>query len=116
MTKLITTRVIHSILRIHYQLLLHVVINLLRASDAYIYHIYIDSIYIHIYVGNLTIIGSENGLAPTKRQAIIWSNAGILLFGPTETNLSELFNRNPYIFIKENVFEKVGCKMATILS
>ena len=31
----------------------------------------------HIYVGNLTIIGSNNGLSPGRRQAIIWSYAGI---------------------------------------
>ena len=36
----------------------------------------------HICVGNLTIIGSDNGLSPGRRQAIIWTNAGILLIGP----------------------------------
>ena len=29
----------------------------------------------HEYVGNLTIIGSDNGLSPGRRQAIIWTNA-----------------------------------------
>ena len=33
-----------------------------------------------IYIGNLTIIDSDNGLSPGRRQAIIWTNAGILLF------------------------------------
>ena len=32
-----------------------------------------------ICVGNLTIIGSDNGLSPGRRQSIIWTNAGILL-------------------------------------
>ena len=32
----------------------------------------------HICVGNLAIIGSDNGLSPSRRQAIIWTNAGIL--------------------------------------
>ena len=32
----------------------------------------------HICVGNLTIIGSDNGLSPGRRQAIIWTKAGIL--------------------------------------
>ena len=41
----------------------------------------------HICVGNLTVIGSDNGLSPGRRQAIIWTNAGILLFGPLETNI-----------------------------
>ena len=36
----------------------------------------------HICVGKLTIIGSDNGLAPGRRQAIIWTNAGILLIRP----------------------------------
>ena len=43
----------------------------------------------HICVGNLTIIGSDNGLSPGRRQAIIWTNAGILLIGPLGTNFSE---------------------------
>ena len=34
----------------------------------------------HIYVGNLTIIGSDNGLSPGRRQAITLTNAG--LWGP----------------------------------
>ena len=44
----------------------------------------------HICVGKLTIIGSDNGLSPGRRQAIIWTNAGILLIGPLETNFSEI--------------------------
>ena len=44
----------------------------------------------HICVGNLTIIVSDNGLSPERRQAIIWTNAGILLIEPLETNFSEI--------------------------
>ena len=44
----------------------------------------------HICVGKQTIIGSDNGLSPGQRQAIIWTNAGILLIGPTGTNFSEI--------------------------
>ena len=44
----------------------------------------------HIYVGKLTIIGSDNGLSPERRQAIILTNAGILLIGPLGTNFSEI--------------------------
>ena len=29
----------------------------------------------HISIGNLTIIGSDNGLLPGWRQAIMWTNA-----------------------------------------
>ena len=32
----------------------------------------------HIWVGNLNIIGSDNGLSPDRRQAIISTNAGII--------------------------------------
>ena len=35
----------------------------------------------HICVGNLVIIGSDNGLSPSQRQAIIWTNGGILSIG-----------------------------------
>ena len=44
----------------------------------------------HICVGKLTIIGSDNGLLPRRRQAIIWTNAGIFLMGPLRTNYSEI--------------------------
>ena len=44
----------------------------------------------HICVGKLTIIGSDNGLSPDWRQAIIWTNAGLLLIGPLGTNFSEI--------------------------
>ena len=44
----------------------------------------------HICIGNLTIIGPDNGLSPGRRQAIIWTNAGILLIGALGTNFSEI--------------------------
>ena len=47
----------------------------------------------HICVGKQTIIGSDNGLSPGRRQAIIWTNAGILLIGPLGTNFSEISNK-----------------------
>ena len=43
-----------------------------------------------IWVSKITIIGSDNGLSPGRRQAIIWTNAGILLIGPLGTNFSEI--------------------------
>ena len=39
-----------------------------------------------ICVGNLTIIGSDYGLSPGRRQA----NAGMLFIGPLATNFSEI--------------------------
>ena len=44
----------------------------------------------HRCVGNLTIIVSDNGLSPGRRQAIIRTNAGILLSGPLGTNFNEI--------------------------
>ena len=44
----------------------------------------------HICVSKLTTIGSDNGSSPGRRQAIIWTNAGILLIGPMGTNFSEI--------------------------
>ena len=43
----------------------------------------------HICVSVLTSIGSDNGLSPGRRQAIIRTNAGILLIRPLGTNFSE---------------------------
>ena len=40
----------------------------------------------HICVGNPAFIGSDNG----RRQAIIWTNAGILLIEPLGTNFSDI--------------------------
>ena len=45
----------------------------------------------HISVGKLSNIGSDNGLSPGRRQAIIWTNAGISLIGPSGTNFSEIW-------------------------
>ena len=47
----------------------------------------------HIYSTKLTIIGSDNGLSPGWRQAIIWTNAGILLIGALATNISEILSK-----------------------
>ena len=60
-----------------------------------------------ICINKLTIIGSDNGFSPGWRQAIIWTNTGIFLIGPLETNFSDIFIR----IIKENAFENVVCEM-----
>ena len=44
----------------------------------------------HVCVSKITIIGSDNGFSPGRRQAIIWTNVGILLIGPLGTNFSEI--------------------------
>ena len=62
----------------------------------------------HICVNKLTIIGSDNGLSPGRRQAIIWTNVGILLIGPLGTNFSEIL-----IEIKTFSFKKMHLKMSS---
>ena len=62
----------------------------------------------HICVGELTIIGSDNGLSPERRQAIIWTNAGILLIGPLGTNFSEIL-----IEIQTFSLKKIRLKMSS---
>ena len=63
----------------------------------------------HICVGNLTVIGSDNGLSPGQRQAIIYTNAGILLIGPLGTNFSEI-----QIGIQTFSYKKMHLKMASV--
>ena len=71
----------------------------------------------HKCVSKLPIIGSDNGLSPGRRQAIIWTNDGLLWIIVNLTHGNKLqwnLNRNPYIFIQENAFENVVWKMAAI--
>ena len=61
----------------------------------------------HISIGKLTIIGSDNGLLPGWRQAIIWTNAGILFIGPLGTNFSEILI-NIYTFSFKKMHLKIS--------
>ena len=62
----------------------------------------------HICVGNLTIIDPDNGLSPCRRQAIIRTNAGMLLIEPLRTNISEIS-----IEIHTVSFKEMHLKMAS---
>ena len=42
------------------------------------------------YMRQLTLIGSDNGLAPGRHQSITWINASILLIGPLGTHFSDI--------------------------
>ena len=64
----------------------------------------------HICVSKLTIVGSDNGLSPDRCQAIIWTNAGLLLILP----LGNL-NRNSNISIQKNAYESVVGETVAIL-
>ena len=44
----------------------------------------------HVCINNLTIICSHSGGSPGRCQAIIWTNARILLIGPVGINFSEV--------------------------
>ena len=44
----------------------------------------------HIGISKFTIIGSDNGLVPSRRQAIIWTNAELMLIGLLGTHLNEI--------------------------
>ena len=60
----------------------------------------------HKCISNLTIIGSDNGLSPGRRQAIIWTNAGKLSIWNLGTNFSEILSKI-HIFS----FKKMHLKM-----
>ena len=51
----------------------------------------------YICISKMIIIGSDNGLLPGRRQAIIWTNAGIFFIWPLGTIFSE-------IWIQINIF------------
>ena len=62
----------------------------------------------HICVSKLTIIASDNGLLPGRRQAIIWTNAGILLIRTLGTNFSEILGETDSFS-----FKKMHLKMSS---
>ena len=70
----------------------------------------------HVCVRKITIIGSDNGLLPGQHQAIIWTNAGILLIRILGTNFREILSKIHTFFIQGNAFQNVVCKMAAIVS
>ena len=69
----------------------------------------------HIRVNKLTIIGSDDGLLPGRRQAITWTNAGILLIRPLGTNFSEIIVKIHIFSLKKMHLKTVCCETAAIL-
>ena len=61
----------------------------------------------YICIGNLTIIGSDNGLLPGLCQAIIWTIAGMLLIWTLGTNFNEILSE-----VHTFSFKKVHLKMS----
>ena len=62
----------------------------------------------YICVVNLTINGSDNGLSSGRRQAIIWTNAGMLLIAHSGTNFSDIL-----MGIQTFSFNKMHFKMSS---
>ena len=62
----------------------------------------------HICVAYLTIIVSDNGLSPSRRQAIILTNSGLLLIRPLGANFSEIL-----IEIDKFSFMKMDLKVSS---
>ena len=87
-----------------------IVVILHKRTFFYYYHYYFIIIYIikHICISKLTIIGLDNGLSPGRRQAIIPTNAGILLIGSLGTNFSEIL-----IEICKFSFKKMHFKLSS---
>ena len=63
----------------------------------------------HICVSKLTTIGSDNGLSPGWRQAIIWTNDGMLLIEPLGTTFSEILSEiHTFSFKKMHLITSSG--------
>ena len=62
----------------------------------------------HICVSKLASIVSDNGLSPGRRQAIIWTNAGLLLIGPLGKTFSGML-----IEILTYSFKKMRLKVSS---
>ena len=61
----------------------------------------------HLCVSKLAITGSDNGLSPGRRRAIIWTNALILLIRNWETKFSEILSE-----IRTSSFNKMRLKVS----
>ena len=70
----------------------------------------------HICIGKLTIIGPDNCLSPGRRQAIIWTNAGILLIEHLGTNFSEVLIKINTFSFKKMYLKMLSGKLVAILS
>ena len=61
---------------------------------------------------NWVNIGSDNGLSPVCRQAIIWTNAGLLSIGPMETNFSDILIAILSFSFKK-IYLKISCQISS---
>ena len=63
----------------------------------------------YICISKLNIIGSDNGLSPGQRQAVVKTNAGILLIWPLGINFSEMLME-----IHTFSFKQIHLKMSSV--
>ena len=70
----------------------------------------------HICVSKLTTIGSDNGLLPDRRQAIIWTIYGVSLIKPLGINFGDILSEIHIFSFKKLHLEDVVCKMVCISS
>ena len=58
----------------------------------------------HIWVSKLTTIGSDNGLSPGRRQAIIWTNAGRWSIRNLRAHFSDILSKiHTFSFLKTHL-------------
>ena len=69
----------------------------------------------HICISKLTVIGSDNGLSSDRPQAIIWTNAGIVLIQIFGTNFSEILSKIHTFPFKKMHLQNTVCERGTIL-
>ena len=67
----------------------------------------------HICVGKVTIVDSDNGLAPGRRQSIISTNGGVLMIQTLGTNISDIWSEI-HSCHSRNAFVNVNCEIAAI--
>ena len=73
----------------------HIFVHVLPRDIAIVYKrmLWFIKAELHIHASvNLASIGSDNGLAPDRCQAIIWTNAGSLWIGPLRTTFKSRYN------------------------
>ena len=57
------------------------------------------------YLWIIVSIDSDNGLSPIRRQAIIWTNAGLLSIGPLGTNFSEILIKTQHFYSRQCIWK-----------
>ena len=70
----------------------------------------------HICISKVTIIGSDNVLGAWSAPSHYLNQCWDIFHWTHENKFQWNFNQNSYIFIQENPFENIVCKMAAILS